>query len=270
MKQARPGPAPLDLDALAEQGWVLVAAHPDDETIGAGGLLIEHPGAGVVHLTDGAPADPALWSPRAPASREGYAALRRREALEALAVAGVPASAVRCLGVRDQEATRQLSRLVRELARLLDERRPALVVTHAFEGGHPDHDATALAVRAAAARLRGAAPVLVEMTAYQRGAGPLTLQRFHGGGEEQVRPLGPEARRRKEAMLGLYESQREVLAPFAAGEERFRRAEPVDFSRRPHPGPLHYEWLGWRTFDSWWREASQGLRALSLPNAPWP
>ncbi len=266
-----PAQGALDLDRLAGQGWLLVAAHPDDETIGAGGLLAEHPGAEVVHLTDGAPLDARLWPREAPARREEYAGRRRRELAEALAVAGVDAGAVRCLGARDQEATRELPSLIPALMALLRGRRPALVVTHAFEGGHPDHDAAALAVRAALALAGSPRPALWEMTSYHRGPGPLVVQRFLPGGEsEVVRPLGPEARARKRRMLDRFASQREVLEPFQAEEERFRPAGPVDFSRRPHAGVLHYEWLGWRTFESWRSEASAALRALGLSSAPWP
>ena len=38
----------------------IVAAHPDDETVGAAGLLLSAGRAAVVHLTDGAPRDPRL------------------------------------------------------------------------------------------------------------------------------------------------------------------------------------------------------------------
>jgi LmbE family N-acetylglucosaminyl deacetylase len=263
-----PAQGALELDRLAAAGWLLVAAHPDDETIGAAGLILAHPRVEVIHLTDGAPLDARLWPREAPATREEYARLRAGELRAALAVAEVGDGALRCLGARDQEATRELPRLARELAAILRARRPALVVTHAFEGGHPDHDATALAVRAAAALAGSPRPAVWEMTGYHRGPGPLVVQRFLPGGKgEQVRSLGPAARHAKQRMLDLFGSQREVLAPFQVEEERFRPAAPVDFSRRPHPGLLHYEWLGWRTFEHWWSEAGAALEELRLSDA---
>ncbi|HLU67947.1 MAG TPA: PIG-L family deacetylase, partial [Kofleriaceae bacterium] len=60
---------------------LVIAAHPDDETIGAAALLTTFDRCAVVHLTDGVPRDRAFWPGRAPASAEGYAARRRAEAL---------------------------------------------------------------------------------------------------------------------------------------------------------------------------------------------
>ena len=69
---------------------VLLAAHPDDETIGASVLLAKHPQAHVVYLTDGAPQDAKFWSPDAHGSRQEYAAMRRAEAQRAVSYAGLP------------------------------------------------------------------------------------------------------------------------------------------------------------------------------------
>src|SRR5438270_8219336 len=65
---------------------LILAAHPDDETIGASLLLARFPQAKVVFLTDGAPHDPRFWSRIAKGSREDYAHIRRQEAEKALAV----------------------------------------------------------------------------------------------------------------------------------------------------------------------------------------
>src|SRR5579864_7274846 len=67
----------------------VLAAHPDDETIGASALLARFPAAHIIYLTDGAPRNQHLWPPTMQGSREDYAELRRREAANALTHVGV-------------------------------------------------------------------------------------------------------------------------------------------------------------------------------------
>ena len=64
----------------------VLAAHPDDETIGASALLARFPQSLIIYLTDGAPRDRNLWPPGMAGEREQYAAVRRREAAEALGI----------------------------------------------------------------------------------------------------------------------------------------------------------------------------------------
>src|SRR5262249_54504180 len=89
---------PVDVRGL------VLAAHPDDETIGASTILTQLPDVTVVFLTDGAPCDQTFWSPDAKGSRTDYAQLRWQEARAALSLAGVPADRILCLGAIDQEA----------------------------------------------------------------------------------------------------------------------------------------------------------------------
>ncbi|ACG72310.1 LmbE family protein [Anaeromyxobacter sp. K] len=252
---------------------LVIAAHPDDETIGAASLLLRHRAA-VVHVTDGAPRDPALRAGGAANGREAYARLRRDEALAALAEARLRAADVIGLGVVDQEASEAIAAVARDLAALVRSLRPRLVVTHAFEGGHPDHDATALAVRSARAllaRTPGGAPALAEMTSYHRGPdGAVVTGAFlPSRAAERVRWLEPAARETKRRMLAAYASQRETLAPFRADVERFRSAPPLDPARRPHPGALHYEAMGWATFDALAARARRAAASLGLEEAAW-
>jgi N-acetylglucosamine malate deacetylase 2 len=252
---------------------LVVAAHPDDETIGASSLLLAARRAVVVHLTDGAPRDPRLRPGHA--DRAAYARLRRDEALAALALAGVRAGDVLPLGAVDQEAIREVERLARDVAAIAGTLRPRLVVAHPLEGGHPDHDAAALVARAATALLArsgAAVPRLVEMTSYHLARGALRTGAFLDGTPRGLRlPLGPAARDAKRRMLERYRSQRAVLAAFRVEAERFRRAPPVTLAAPPHPPPLHYEAMGWLSWDAFRELAREALESLGLaPRAPAP
>jgi N-acetylglucosamine malate deacetylase 2 len=254
---------------------VVVAAHPDDEAIGAASLLLEADDAAVIHLTDGAPRDPRLRPPGQP-DRAAYARIRRGEALAALANAGLGPEDVIALGAVDQEAAHALAPLARELASVLRLLSPRFVVTHPFEGGHPDHDVAALAARAAIAltERRGVrAPRLVEMTSYHLAGDTLVTGAFLPGSPQgHRRPLSRPEQLTKRRMLECHASQRDVLAPFRVDEERFRRAPGISLSSRPHAPPLHYEAMGWLTYEEFHALASDALAALGLrpDDAWWP
>jgi N-acetylglucosamine malate deacetylase 2 len=264
------------------EGWprvrraLVVAAHPDDETIGAGALLGRLPGCAVVHLTEGVPRD-LTWAPAALAvgwDGQEYGSVRRRELEAAMAVAGVPAERLVGLGAVDQEAVFAVGDLARRLGDLLAEMAPEVVLAPAYEGGHPDHDAAALVVRAAAGLLaRGGRPVpaLVEMALYHAGPdGGLVTGEFLPGAapvnETAVLVLAEAERERKRRMIETFASQRATLAPFGVEVERFRPAPRCDFSRPPHAGPLWYERLGFPLSGERWRaEARRALAGLGLP-----
>lgn len=90
------------LDALVgREPFLVISPHPDDETLGCGGLLIAAERAGipghVLILTDGAASHPgsASFPPRR------LAALRREEARRALAQLGLPEGRLACLDLAD-------------------------------------------------------------------------------------------------------------------------------------------------------------------------
>lgn len=262
-------------------GWtragecLILAAHPDDETVGAAWLLQRVPVCTVVHLTDGAPLDPDLREQEARRSRQAYALLRRREAVDAMNVVRIPADRVRCLGAVDQEATFAMTELTLSLLRILEEVRPALLAVHAYEGGHPDHDTASFVAQAACSLLRrrgSRAPLIVEMTSYHAAGGRLTIGHFvpGSGPPEVVVRLSQKERVCKSEMIACFGSQTPVLANFAIDFERFRLSPTYDFLRPPHSGPLHYERLGFCLSGQDWRLfAHNSLRELGLGGLAW-
>ena len=244
---------------------LVIVAHPDDETIGASTLLGRCERLRVVHVTDGSPRDLRDARNAGCADRGSYAALRHEEAIAALALCGVPADAMECWQITDQEAALHLPKIVAAIEKALQDFAPRWVLTHAYEGGHPDHDAVAFATHLAceAAGRRGAAPTLIEMAGYHAGPEGMVSGVFLPAeceGEIDVE-LDEALRARKAAMFAAFASQRGVLAAFGIGRERFRVAPSYDFREAPHAGRLFYENFPWGMSASFWKELSRSVLA---------
>lgn len=116
---------------------LLLAAHPDDECLGAGGVLVLHARSGgraaVAFATDGE-AGGALRGP-------ALAARRRAEARQACRRLG---ASCEFWGLADGALARE-ARLAAFVAEAVRRRRPALVLRPAADDPHPDHRALARA-----------------------------------------------------------------------------------------------------------------------------
>jgi LmbE family N-acetylglucosaminyl deacetylase len=165
----------------------------------------------------------------------------------------------------------QLSRLVRQMMRIFRSGGFTTVITHAYEGGHPDHDATALAVHGACQLLERqgvAAPAIVEMAGYHMCDGQMVYGDFmphpEAGPVERFQ-LDPGEIVLKRAMLDCHQSQVAVLASFAATREAFRRAPSYNFLLPPSSQTLAYETFGWEINGQIWRRAAaRAMHALDL------
>lgn len=236
---------------------LVVAAHPDDESLGATRLYRRAGEVAVLCLTDGAPRLEE-WRPQGDgATREEYAARRRRELAAALDAAGVPPERRRQLEIPDQELVDHLPWTVGAIVEQLVRHAADLLVTHPYEGGHPDHDAAALAAARAVAMVRQEV-ALAEAPSYHRGpGGELVAGRFLPAATDawQVEwPLDRAAAAFRRRLLACHRSQRRVLECLPVlGAERLRPAPEYDFSRPPHPGRLHYEALGFPFDGAAWR-----------------
>jgi len=171
-------------DAVYATARVLVIApHPDDETLATGGLLHFAVNCGwsikVIFVTDG---DNNPWPQRVVErrlflgrhSRARLGAQRRREALAALAVLGVRAEQTEFWAYPDQGLTQLLtsadSRLSHQLVQTLRAFQPTHVVAPSRRDLHPDHNALGLLVAQAVAELPDQRPVRLHYIVHGSGA----------------------------------------------------------------------------------------------------
>ncbi len=187
-------------DAFVRRRTLVVAPHPDDETLGCGAAIARMRALGTpvdVVLMSGGGASPRP----ADLSLEDMLRLRRDEAARALGILGVDEAGVVHLDFEDGAMPQQQTQMAEALAGLLAERAPEQVLVTSAQDRHPDHVAVALAARAAAASAGGVG--VYEYAVWQR-VPALTVAR------SRRRPLLVSSGgfvEQKRASIGAYESQ---------------------------------------------------------------
>jgi LmbE family N-acetylglucosaminyl deacetylase len=250
----------------------VLAAHPDDETLGAGGLVqVLHAGGVEVSLivaSDGEAAFPALDQ----TDRVELAATRRDELTAAIVALGLDPDAVQLLGLPDSGIAEYEAELVERLEVLLCE---ADCVILPWPGDpHPDHAAVGRAGLAAA-------PVQAHRWSY-----PVWMWHRMGTDDPAIPwrhavtcPLGDDQRIRKKNAIDTFESQ---LTTGPNGEDpivdgamltHFDRPFEVLF-REPATTSAPIERFAslyaaqqdpWHTADSWYERRKRALILATLP-----
>jgi len=228
----------------------VVVAHADDETLWAGAALGRMADCRLIHLTDSSPRDLGDARRLGFDTRQSYAAARAAELDAALVALGASPARIG-YGVPDQEAVDNLPLLIERLT--VDCAGVGAIATHPYEGGHPDHDAAALAVRVAADRL--GVPV-VEFASYNLHGGERVWAQFGSDPDcpEHSRPLLPNERARIDTALSAHRSQAGVFGEWRPEVERWRAAPRYDFSRPPPGEGCLYDGFGWALTSTRWRE----------------
>jgi len=219
-------------------GRVLVlAAHPDDETIACSGLLQRATSSLVVFAVDGAP--PRYGFEKQFGSLQKYSEMRFREAT--LALGAIPSCSFQRLARQDgtwfvdQHLFLELPEAFRSLCQIVREYSPDLVVSHAFEGGHIDHDAChILAVRIGK---RIDVRTLEFPLYWQAEGGEDVFQQFRKSREDEiVLTLSEQELDVKRRMLAEYRTQQDLTAVFHPGTECFRPMIHCDGAKPAWPG----------------------------------
>jgi LmbE family N-acetylglucosaminyl deacetylase len=192
---------------------MLILAHPDDESLCAGGLLQKLQHARVVLCTSEACE---------------LGTIREKEAQEALSYVGNPP----CVFLRyeDGRLHDHLPEALVKLSALIQRWNPEILLSHAYENGHQDHDSCSYLTSHLAVRY-GLEPW--EAPLYHRDwrARTFIRQRFavHDNPEEVCR-LSPPEICIKQFMMRAHRSQAEVVARFDLSTERFRAQAAYDYT----------------------------------------
>lgn len=193
---------------------IVFAPHQDDETLGCGGLIAAKCRLGtpltVVFLTDGAA---CLLEAVTPAERAEISAVRRREAISALATLGMQAEDVVFLDLPDGELTalREPERraVVARLQALIERLAPQEIFLPFRNDFHPDHQVTQELVRTAAAEARCTAELWHYFVWSLWESACLGALSEHERAELHHIALPPEQQSLKRAAIGEYRSQYE-------------------------------------------------------------
>ncbi len=128
---------------------IVFAPHPDDETLGCGGIIAKKRQAGanvtVVFMTDGSGSHGQFMPP------QELAAMRRREALAACRELDVPEDDIAFLDFPDGALRQHEAAAAEQISGLLRENRPKEIYFPFWADGPADHVATYRAVRRALA-----------------------------------------------------------------------------------------------------------------------
>jgi hypothetical protein len=275
-RSASPGVVVDGLTALlpesqsGELSVLFIVADPGDEIVAAGGSFEQTPGAHFLHVTNGSPRDIATALDDGFGDRVEYARARREEFLAALKCAGLNPECVSELGFVAGEVSRNLATLTMSVAAVLREQQPEVVITHPYEGTHPDHDAIAFAVQTACVVLEmdgWRTPLRLEAAGYSDWGGEGIVGEFMTPSftEGVAVELSRDRRLLKQCMLERMPTRLRRLQNVPLNREGFRIAPHCNFTQPPQEGMLHYEKSGEGLNGKRWRRlASDALRALGL------
>ena len=263
--------SPVGLDGV--QQLLVFSAHPDDETLAAGGLIATAAARGipvqVVIVTDG-----SASHPQSPTVAADQLALRRaREAFEAIALLA-PDAALSLLGFADGQVHDDQDAVGVAIDTFVAESDPRALVLAPWRGdGHRDHRVVGELVAAAAAKRNR---VLLEYPVWMWHWGTPDTVDLAGA---QTLDLGADALRAKGDAIAAHATQVAPLSD-APGDEAMLTPEFLEHFAEPRelffgtPAALDQDYFDalyahnpdpWRFATRWYEKRKRALTLASLP-----
>lgn len=227
-----------------EDRLMVLAVHPDDETLGSGGLLQQAIAVGaavrIVFVTNG---DNNPWPQRlmeghwyiSDNDRARWGMRRRGEALAALAALKVDIKDAVFLELPDQGITSLLTNGDERVLELLAEEfrwKPSVLIVPALEDQHPDHNAVAVLADLALQRLPQLEAGLTKFAYLIHGRQVYTAARY------SIKLTPQQLDNKRQAILCHHTQaafgQRRFLR-YAKAEETFFSSQPAELYRPMHP-----------------------------------
>jgi LmbE family N-acetylglucosaminyl deacetylase len=213
-----------DTEASAKRRCLVVAPHPDDETLGCGATIARKRAAGTAVLVAVVADGRYAQSRSTMISPSELASIRAAEAVAACARLGVDADDVVQLGHEDTHVAEAEQQVTEELQDLISRFRPEEVLVVCGLDHHPDHRAVHRAT-CAALRRGGADPVVHEFPVWSWIDGPWLDQRDRtaiGRALHLVRQPWGALRRGRASLV--------VTGPFAAAKDKAMAAHASQMS----------------------------------------
>lgn len=203
-------------DQVADRSALILAPHPDDETLGCGATILRKAAAGTP-VTVAVISDGAAFHDGGRLSREETAEVRRGEVRDALRLLGLDGGALRWYGYPDGALESHEAELATVVRELIDEVRPDEVyVTGAFEP-HPDHAALGRAARRA---VRGRGVRLLEYPIWLWTASPVAFGLRAGAVARATAPMLLCRRVRKVRADGYLRAKSRAIAAHGSQLDR--------------------------------------------------
>jgi LmbE family N-acetylglucosaminyl deacetylase len=233
---------------------LFIFAHPDDEALGASALLSRNSTTSeIVFVSDGMPAkktDPEYYPPytKFPEFGDAYKKYRQKEAQNSMTCLGISPDKIHFLDYPDSGLINFIEDVVKSIEKLITENSFENLYTHAYEGGHIDHDLVCFAVWKAVQNTKNSVKQIFEIPLYHFENGeynhnmPLTSQKHIA----QNLVLTKEETRKKFLAISSYISQREDTQYFDKQSPEYQiqhspKSGIQKFQKQPHTGRLQYE-----------------------------
>ncbi|HOI56151.1 MAG TPA: PIG-L family deacetylase [Phycisphaerae bacterium] len=222
---------------MTQRSILIVAPHPDDETLGCGGTMACRARQGcritVVVVTDGRHLFRlSRWKIEAAPTPAEASAMRKDETRRAVAILAGEAAAIRFLDVEDATLAHHVDAVAETLASIVREVRPDEIYVTSQHEEHPDHVAACVAVRSAMRSTRSRATLYRYVIALAGGRSPDTV------GEPTVAvDIGPQQDLKRRA-VSQFASHLTIVGrgqtePFFASIEPWVRPVEVFFVDAP-------------------------------------